>query len=185
MGRPSDSVVEESTCQCRSCRRLRFDPWVRKIPWRREILPTAVFLPGKAHGQRSLAGYSAWDRRVRHNWGTEHTLASKVNSVLIQDFIHLPIYTHAYQPLVSVYFLPTYAHSHSGHTPIGHLLFPLTATLFQVWGSVKSVQQCVETWIHLGRPLYLLNQKCINKNILANQLGHCYIFQNYANSGWN
>ena len=31
-----------------------FNPWVRKIPWRRERLPTPVFLPGEAHGQRSL-----------------------------------------------------------------------------------------------------------------------------------
>ena len=31
------------------------------IPWRREWLPTLVFLPGKFHGQRSLAGYSPWD----------------------------------------------------------------------------------------------------------------------------
>ena len=34
--------------------------WVRKIPWRREWLPTPVFLPGKFYGQRSLAGYSPW-----------------------------------------------------------------------------------------------------------------------------
>ena len=34
------------------------DPWVGKIPWRREWLPTPVFLPGESHGQRSLAGYS-------------------------------------------------------------------------------------------------------------------------------
>ena len=32
------------------------DPWVRKIPWRRKWQPTPVFLPGKSHGQRSLAG---------------------------------------------------------------------------------------------------------------------------------
>ena len=32
--------------------------WVRKIAWRREWLPTPVFLPGKSHGQRSLAGYN-------------------------------------------------------------------------------------------------------------------------------
>ena len=32
-----------------------FDPWVRKIPWRRKWQLTAVFLPGKSHGQRSLA----------------------------------------------------------------------------------------------------------------------------------
>ena len=41
------------------CRRPRFDPWVRKISWRRrEWQPTPVFLTGeKFHGQRSLAGY--------------------------------------------------------------------------------------------------------------------------------
>ena len=33
-------------------------PWVRKIPWRRKWQPTALYLPGKFHGQRSLAGYS-------------------------------------------------------------------------------------------------------------------------------
>jgi len=36
------------------------DPWVKKIPWTRKWQPTAVFLPGKFHGQRSLAGYSSW-----------------------------------------------------------------------------------------------------------------------------
>ena len=38
----------------------RFDPWVGKIPWRRKWQPTPVFLPGKPHGWRSLAGYSPW-----------------------------------------------------------------------------------------------------------------------------
>ena len=37
-----------------------FHPWVRKIPWRREWLPTPVFLPGEVPGQRSLVGYSPW-----------------------------------------------------------------------------------------------------------------------------
>jgi len=31
-----------------------------KIPWRREWLPTLVFLPGEFHGQKSLAGYGPW-----------------------------------------------------------------------------------------------------------------------------
>ena len=35
-----------------------FNPWIRKIPWRREQLPTPVFLLGEFHGQRSLEGYS-------------------------------------------------------------------------------------------------------------------------------
>ena len=40
-----------------------FDPWVRKIPWRREWQPTLLFLPGKFHGQRSLVGSSPWSRQ--------------------------------------------------------------------------------------------------------------------------
>ena len=35
-----------------------FDTWIGKIAWRREWQPTPVFLPGKFHVQRSLAGYS-------------------------------------------------------------------------------------------------------------------------------
>ena len=42
-------------------RRCRFDSWVRKIPWRRKWQPTPVFLPGKPHEQKSLAGYRKWD----------------------------------------------------------------------------------------------------------------------------
>ena len=39
------------------------DPWVRKIPWRREQLPTPVFLPEKSHGQRSLADHNPLGRK--------------------------------------------------------------------------------------------------------------------------
>ena len=39
------------------------DPWIRNIPWRRKWQPTPVFLPGKAHWQRSLVGYSPWGRK--------------------------------------------------------------------------------------------------------------------------
>ena len=48
---------KEPTCQCRRC---RFYPWVRKIPWSRKWLPTPVFLPAKSHGHTSLAGYNPW-----------------------------------------------------------------------------------------------------------------------------
>ena len=43
--------------------RPRLDPWVGKIPWRREWQPTPVFLSREFHGQRSLAGYSPWGRK--------------------------------------------------------------------------------------------------------------------------
>ena len=48
---------------CLRCRRLRFNPWVMKIPWWREWLPTAIFFPGEFHEQRRLAGYSPWGRK--------------------------------------------------------------------------------------------------------------------------
>ena len=32
-----------------------------QVPWRRKWQPTLVFLPGKSHGQRSLASYHTWD----------------------------------------------------------------------------------------------------------------------------
>ena len=44
----------------RRLKRRGFNPWVGKIPWRRKWQPTPVFLPGKSHGQRSLASYSHW-----------------------------------------------------------------------------------------------------------------------------
>ena len=40
-----------------------FNPWVRKILWRREWLPSPVFLPGEFHGQRNLAGYRQWGQK--------------------------------------------------------------------------------------------------------------------------
>ena len=54
---------------CLQCRRPRFNPWVRKIPWRRKWQPSPVFLPGESHGQRSLAGYMGL-QRVGHDWAT-------------------------------------------------------------------------------------------------------------------
>ena len=47
-------------------RRPGFDPWVRKIPWRRKWQPMPVSLPGKSHGQRSLVGYSPWGHKEFH-----------------------------------------------------------------------------------------------------------------------
>ena len=34
--------------------------WTGKIPWGRKWQPTPLFLLGRSHGQRSLAGYSPW-----------------------------------------------------------------------------------------------------------------------------
>ena len=70
-GLPRWRSGKESACQCKRSRRHGFDPWVRKIPCRWEWQPTPVFLPGKSHGQRSLA----WNCRVRCDWA--HTKTPK------------------------------------------------------------------------------------------------------------
>ena len=50
---------------CLQYERTGFDPWIRKIPWRRKWQPTPVFLPGESHGRRSLVGCSP---RVAKSW---------------------------------------------------------------------------------------------------------------------
>ena len=59
---------KEPTCQCRRCKRHRFDSWVRKIPRRRAWQSTPVFLPGEPHGKRSQADYGPYGLRVGHDW---------------------------------------------------------------------------------------------------------------------
>ena len=76
----------------RTSMRPRFDPWVQKIPWRRRWQPTLVFLPGKAHGQRSLVGFSplgckSWTQLSMHAeytiiilFSLDHLFISKLSS---------------------------------------------------------------------------------------------------------
>ena len=72
---------KESACLFRRCKRWRFDP-SPKIPWGRKWQPIPVFLPGKFHGQRSLAGYSPWGHKesdtthTHTHTHTHHTLAN-------------------------------------------------------------------------------------------------------------
>ena len=50
---------------CLQCRRPRFDPWVRKIPWRREWLSTSVSWPRECHGLYSPWGHKELDTTER------------------------------------------------------------------------------------------------------------------------
>ena len=67
---PSD---KKSACQYWRHTRLEFNPWVRKIWWRRKWQPTSLFLPGKFHGQRSLLGYSPGMCKELDMTGHTHT----------------------------------------------------------------------------------------------------------------
>ena len=78
---------------CLQCWRPGFDPWVGKIPWRREWQPTPVLLPGKSHGQRSLVGYSPWGHKESVTTERLYLLLCKVltlvsNNVLTSMLAH-------------------------------------------------------------------------------------------------
>ena len=77
---PTWCTGKEPACQCRRHKRLGFDPWVRKIPWRRKWQPTPVFLPGKSHGQRSLEGYIPWGHKESDT--TEHACVTGIQASL-------------------------------------------------------------------------------------------------------
>ena len=52
------------------------------MPWRRECLPTPVFLPGESHGQRSLADHSPWGCQESQIWLSDwHTQSALVSSL--------------------------------------------------------------------------------------------------------
>ena len=65
LGFPCGTSGKEPIFQCRRDKRCRFNLWAGKIPWRRAWQPAAVFLPGKSHEQKGLAGYSPW---VTKSW---------------------------------------------------------------------------------------------------------------------
>ena len=77
MGFPGGTSGKELICQCRRQKRHRFDPWLGKITQKKKQQPNPVFLLGKSHGQRSLVGYSSWDRKDMDT--TEVTDHSSVN----------------------------------------------------------------------------------------------------------
>ena len=66
--------------------------------WRRKWQPNSLFLPGKSHGRRSLAGYSPWGCResgMTSRWGTHtHTpslfYSSNFSLLHLSDFWPLP-----------------------------------------------------------------------------------------------
>ena len=64
---------KESACQCRRCKRYRFDPWVGKSPWSRKWHPLQCCwrIPRTEEpGGLQLMG----SQRVKHDWATQHKI---------------------------------------------------------------------------------------------------------------
>ena len=81
-GFPGGAVIE-SGCQYR---RHEFSPWVGKILWRRKWQPTPVFLPGKLHGPRRLAGYSPWGCKELDTAEWAHTSTRLIHNLVLCGF---------------------------------------------------------------------------------------------------
>ena len=50
------ALVVKNSLAIAGHKKCRFNPWVKKIPWRRAWQPSPIFLPGESHGQRNLEG---------------------------------------------------------------------------------------------------------------------------------
>ena len=80
-------------CQCRRHRRLGYNPCVGKIPWRRKRQPTPVFLPGKSHRQRGLAGYSPWSHKESDVTECTHTHThTHINTHIHSIYIYILLF---------------------------------------------------------------------------------------------
>ena len=91
-GFPGGSVVKNLPAMQR-WRRCGFDPWVRKIPWRRKWQPTPVFLPGKSQGQKSQVDYNP--RGHKESNRTEDLSTAQYSS---RGSVHFSLVAHVTSP---------------------------------------------------------------------------------------
>ena len=140
---------KESDCQCRRCRRLHVDPWVKKITLRKKWQPIPIFLPGKFHEQGSLVSYSQWGhKRVGRDWATEST------------------YTHTHTHTDTHTQTHTHTHTKCFVMPRTHSYPYICETLGKNWScilcNIKMVNmpfkktQKMESW------LWVINMTCIS-----------------------
>ena len=78
---PGGSVVKNLPANAGDVGDGGFDPWVGKIPWRRKLQPTPVFLPEKSHGQRGLASYSPWGHQEFNTHLSTHAGQTSLKNV--------------------------------------------------------------------------------------------------------
>ena len=92
---PYGSGGKDSTCNVGD---PGFNPWVRKIPRRREWQHTQVFLPEKSPGQRSQVGYSPWGHKELN------TIKWLTHLIILSSFYQAPsnLWTSQYQRLIPI-----------------------------------------------------------------------------------
>ena len=94
---------KESACQCRRHKRCKFDPWVGKIPWRREWQLTPVILAWKIPRTEEPGGlHSMGCQRVRHNWAYTHTSDVGTSYHLNENLESKPMLLHFNKALMVI-----------------------------------------------------------------------------------
>ena len=73
---------------CLQCGRPGFSPWVGKIPWRRERLPTPVFWPGEFHGVWSMGSQSDTTARLSLTHSPHRTVEMIEWAKAVKWFVH-------------------------------------------------------------------------------------------------
>ena len=100
---------KESACQWRRHKRCVFNPWVRKIPWRRKWQPTPVFLPGKIPWTEESVGVCSMGlqrveydlvSRHTHTWKGIHMLAVSIyfSCITVKQILNTNIYLQGFFP---------------------------------------------------------------------------------------
>ena len=67
---------------------IRDTIWVRKVTWRKAWQPTPVFLPGKSHEQRSMAGYSPCNHKESDMTMLENEIGKQINLINVSKNIY-------------------------------------------------------------------------------------------------
>ena len=88
MGFPDSAEVKNLPANAGDTRDVGSIPELERYPGKKKWPRAPVFLPGKSHGQRNLAGYSPWDRK-----DLDTTL--QLNHNIFSVFGVSPFYTHS------------------------------------------------------------------------------------------
>ena len=67
---------KDSACQCSRCKRLRFNPWVRKIPLKEEVATHSSILAWTIPRTEEPGGLQSMGlQAVEHDWARTHSVA--------------------------------------------------------------------------------------------------------------